>query len=81
MCRESKVININGIEWKINHKLHCKSDNEVVAFICKKDNWREVYVGETKRFLKLHVDEHQGNISNRNIEKQPVSTFPSQATA
>ena len=38
MCRESKVIKINGIEWKINHKLHCKSDNEVVAFICKKDN-------------------------------------------
>ena len=75
MCRESKVIKINGIEWKINHKLHCKSDNEVVAFICKEDNWREVYVGKTKRFLKLHVDEHQGNISNRKIEKATGEHF------
>ena len=45
MCpyvREGKVIKINGIEWKINHNLHCNSYNVIYALICKKDNCREV---------------------------------------
>ena len=78
MCpyvREGKVIKINGIEWKINHNLHCKSYNVVYALICKKDNCREVYIGETKRLLKFRIDEHQGYISNRKIEKATSEHF------
>ena len=44
MCpyvREGKVIKTNGIEWKINQNLHCKSYNVVYALICKKENCRE----------------------------------------
>ena len=73
--REGKVNKINGIEWKINHNLHCKSYNVVYALICKKDNCREVYIGETKRLLKFRIDEHRGYISNRKIEKATGEHF------
>ena len=67
--KEEKAITINGIEWKINQNLRCKSYNVVYALICKKDNCREVYVGETKIFLKFCIDDHCGYISNRKIDK------------
>ena len=78
MCpyvREGKVIKINGIEWNINQNLHCKSYNVVYALICKKENCREVYVGETKRFLKFRVDDHRGYISNRKIDQATGEHF------
>jgi hypothetical protein len=34
--KEGKSININGIKWKINQQLNCKSFNIVYAVICKK---------------------------------------------
>ena len=78
MCpyvREGKVIKINGIEWNINQNLQCKSYNVVYALICKKENCREVYVGETKRFLKFRVDDHRGYISNRKIDQATGEHF------
>ena len=73
--KEGKAITINGIEWKINQNLHCKSYNVVYALICKKDNCREVYVGETKRFLKFRIDKHRGYISNRKIDQATGDHF------
>jgi hypothetical protein len=78
MCpyvREGKTIKINGIEWKINQNLHCKSYNVVYALICKKENCREVYVGEPKRFLKFRVDDHRGYISNRKMNQASGEHF------
>ena len=67
--REGKRIKINSKEWKINQELDCKSYNVVYAVICKKDNCREVYIGETKRFIKSRLDDHRGYIINKKLDQ------------
>ena len=62
--REGKSIKINGVDWKINRKLNCKSFNVVYAIICSKENCKLAYVGETKRILKFRIDDHLGYVSN-----------------
>ena len=55
---------INGIEWKINRTLNCKSFNVVYAIICTKENCKKTYIGETKRFLRNRLDDHRGYVNN-----------------
>ena len=45
--KEGKSLKINGVDWKINQTLNCKSYNLVYAVICKKNTCRQVYIGET----------------------------------
>ena len=67
--RESKKIKINGKKWKINQEVNSKSYNVVYAVICKKDNCREVYIGETKRYIKSRLDDHCGYIVNLKLDQ------------
>ena len=62
--KEGKSLKINGVDWKINQTLNCKSYNVVYAVVCKKENCRQVYIGETKRFLKSRLDDHRGYINH-----------------
>ena len=65
--KEGKEVKINGVSWKINKQLNCKSFNVVYAIICKKDNCKEAYIGETKQMLKSRLAQHRGYVQN-NIE-------------
>ena len=67
--RESKRVKINGKEWKINQEVNCESYNVVYAVICKKDNCREVYIGETKRYIKSRLDDRRGYIVNQKLDQ------------
>ena len=67
--REGKRIKINGKEWKLNQELNCKSNNVVYAVICNKDNCREVYIGETKRYIKSRLDNHRGYKVNQKLDQ------------
>ena len=75
--KEGKSLKINGVDWKINQTLNCKSYNVVYAVICKKESCRQVYIGDTKRFLKSRLDDHRGYI-NHGVE---ATGQPSQVTA
>ena len=72
--RQGKNIKINGIGWKINKNLDCQSHNVVYAICCKKENCKQVYIGETKRILKFWLDDHCGYI-NSNIDNATGSHF------
>jgi len=61
---EGKSININNVDWKINQDLHCKSFNVIYAVLCSKESCKEVYIGETKIFLKFRIDDHRGYVNN-----------------
>ena len=60
--KEGKEVKINGVSWKINKQLNCKSYNVVYAIIWKKDNCKKAYIGETKQMLKSRLTEHYGYI-------------------
>ena len=62
---EAKRIKINGISWFINKKVNCKSYNLVYAIICKKENCKLAYIGETKRMLRYSLDDHCGYVNNQ----------------
>ena len=62
--KEGKEVKINGVTWKINNQLNCKSYNVVYAIICKKDNCKEAYIGETKQMLKSRLAQHRGYVQN-----------------
>jgi hypothetical protein len=63
--REGKSITINNTNWKIKRKLDCNSYNVVYAICCKKENCKEVYIGETKRMLKFRLADHRGYVVNK----------------
>ena len=67
--REGKEVNINGQSWNINSSVDCKSYNVVYAILCKKDNCRAVYIGETKRMLKFRLADHRGYVTNKDTSK------------
>ena len=71
---EGKSIKINNVDWKINQDLNCKSFNVIYAVLCSKENCKEVYIGETKRFLKFRIDDHRGYVNN-SINKATGSHF------
>ena len=73
--KEGKQIKINGVLWKINRKLDCKSYNIVYAIICKKETCKQVYIGETKRLLKFRLAEHRGYVVNRDTSKSTGHHF------
>ena len=62
--KQGKGIKINGIDWKINKQVNCFSYNVVYAICCKKDQCKEVYIGETKIMLKFRLDDHRGYVNN-----------------
>ena len=62
--KECKSVKINGIEWKINRTLNCKSFNVVYAIICTTGNCKKTYIGETKRLLRIRLDNHRGYVNN-----------------
>ena len=43
--------------------------------VCKKENSREVYIGETKRFLKFRLDNHRGCIVNKHLSEATGEHF------
>ena len=47
--KEGNSSKINGVDWKINQTLNCKSFNVVYAVICKKENCRQVYTSAPYR--------------------------------
>ena len=65
---ETKEVKINGVRWKINKQLDCNNFNVVYGIICKKDNCKEAYIGETKRPLKFRLSDHRGHIVNKNTK-------------
>ena len=69
-----KSIKINGIDWKINQNLNCKSFNVVYAITCSKEKCNMTYIGETKRILKFRLDDHRGYV-NCNIDCATGSHF------
>ena len=62
--REGKNITINGAQWRLMKQLDCNSYNIVYAIICKKENCKQVYLGETKRQLKFRLADHRGYVGN-----------------
>ena len=67
--RQQKNQDIYGKYWKINQKVNCNSYNVVYEVICKKDNCREVYIGETKRYIKSRLDDHHGYTVNQKLDQ------------
>ena len=72
--KQGKCIKINGIDWKINKQVNCSSYNIVYAICCKKEQCKEVYIGETKRMLKFRLDDHRGYVNN-GVNKATGSHF------
>ena len=62
--KETKSVTINGINWKINRNLSCKSFNVIYAIICNKETCKKTYIGKTRRFLKSRLDDHRGYVNN-----------------
>ena len=63
--KEAKSVKLNGINWKINRNVNCKSFNVIYAIICNKDNCKKTYIGETRRYLKSRLDDHRGYVNNQ----------------
>ena len=63
--REGTNITVNGAQWRIQKKMNCNSYNVVYAIFSKKDNCKQVYVGETKRMLKFRLADHCGYVLNK----------------
>ena len=74
ISNQEKSIKINGIDWKINKQVNCSSYNVVYAICCKKDQCKEVYIGETKKMLKFRLDDHRGYVNN-GVNKATGSHF------
>ena len=45
--------------------MDCNSYNVVYAILCKKDNCKQIYLGETKRMLKFCLADHRGYVVNQ----------------
>ena len=73
--KEGKEVKINGVSWRINKQLNCKTYNIVYAIICKKDNCKEVYIGETKHMLKFRLAQHRGYVQNKDNSKATGQHF------
>jgi hypothetical protein len=67
--REGKNLTINGTQWRLTKEFNCNSYNTVYAVICKKDNCRQVYLGESMRLLKFRLADHRGYVVNKDITK------------
>ena len=63
--REGQNITINGTQWRFKKKMDCNSYNVVYAILCKKDNCKQIYLGETKRMLKFRLADHRGYVVNQ----------------
>ena len=72
---EGKSVKINNTEWNINQKVNCNSSNIVYGIICKKENCKESYIGETKRILKYRLADHRGYIQNNHINQATGEHF------
>ena len=55
--------------------MNCKSYNIVYAIICKKENCKQTYTGETKKFLKSRLDDHHGYIVNSHTNRATGDHF------
>ena len=62
--KECKSVKINGIDWKIKRQLNCKCYNIVYAILCTKENCKQTYIGETKRLLRVCLDNRRGYVNN-----------------
>ena len=62
--RVGKDIEINQAKWNLNKKFDCQSYNLVYAVVCRKEECKEVYIGETKRLLKFRLADHRGYVTN-----------------
>ena len=43
---------------------HC-----LYALVCKEENCRKVYIGDSKRLLKARIDDHHGYVVNNKLTK------------
>ena len=67
MCpfvKEAKEISNANFTWQIRQKYNCESENVVYFIECRKDNCKEIYIGETKRKIRLRHSKHRNYISN-----------------
>ena len=64
--KETKQMRDKNFTWKLNTKITCKSYNIVYMIICKKENCRLKYIGESERTLKDRICEHITYIKTRN---------------
>ena len=69
--KEGRDFHINGTKCKITKQLNCKSYNLVYGIFCKKENCKNVYLGETNRMLKQRLADHRGYVTN-NVTSTPT---------
>ena len=74
-AREGKSLLINGSTWSLNRKFDCNTYNIVYAIFCKKENCKQVYIGETKRLLKSRLADHCGYIVNKDTTQSTGHHF------
>ena len=66
--KETKEIKHNSVTWKLNKTLNCENSNIVYMIQCKKQNCKEIYIGETERRFKDRIADHLGYIKNKKLE-------------
>ena len=60
--------------WDITAPINCQTQNVIYKLMCKKHKkWH--YIGETKRQLRLRIQEHRGAITRRNLKHAVGSHF------
>ena len=74
-AKEGKSLSINGSFWYLNRNFDCNTYNCVYAIVCKKENCKQVYIGETKRLLKYRLADHRGYIVNKDTTKSTGHHF------
>lgn len=74
-ARERKSLSINGSTWSLNRKFDCNTYNIVYAILCKKEKCKQVYIGETKRLLKVRLADHRGYIVNKDTSQSTGHHF------
>ena len=48
--------------WTTNKRMTCNNYNIIYLIECNKDNWKQRYIGESKRPLRHRLAKHRGHI-------------------
>ena len=72
---EGNKVKINSTEWKIKNKFYCNSYNVIYAIFSKKENCKQVYIGESRRLLNFWVADHRGYVSRQETDKATGAHF------
>ena len=60
---------------KINRRLNCGIYNIIYLIECKKDNYRQHYIGKSKRPLGNHFADNRGYVVNQHVDTATGAHF------